>query len=184
VRWFWIDRFVEFVSGTRAEAVKAVTLAEEELDNYIPGFPVMPASLIVEGFAQSGGLLVGETRDFHHRTVLAKVGKSKFHMEALPGDTLHYKVTIQDLADDGAIVHCLATIDGNLQAEAELFFAHLDDRFPGVDLFYPADFLAILRLLGVYDVGCHADGTPLDVPSYLLEAEERENREGKWAVRV
>ena len=184
MRWFWIDRFVEFVSGTRAVAEKAITLAEEQLDNYIPGFPVMPASLIIEGFAQTGGLLVGETRAFHQRTVLAKVGKSKFYMEARPGDVLRYEVTIQDLADDGAIVHGRATVAGELQAEVELFFAHLDGRFTGVDLFYPADFLAILRLLGVYDVGCHADGTLLEVPPHLREAEERENRDGKWAGRT
>lgn len=184
MRWFWFDRFVEFVSGHRAVAVKAVTLAEEQLDEYIPGFPVMPASLIIEGFAQTGGLLVNETRAFRQRTVLAKVGKSKFYMEALPGSLLRYEVVIQDLADDGAIVHGRSTIDGQLHAEVELFFAHLDDqRYAGVDLFYPADFLGILRLLGVYDVGCQPDGTPLEVPSYLLEAETRENREGKWATR-
>ncbi len=178
MRWFWIDRFVEFESGRRAAAVKAVSLAEEQLDNYIPGFPIMPASLIIEGFAQTGGLLVGEFRGFRERTVLAKVGKSTFHRETLPGDVLHFEVTIDDLRDDGAIVHGTATVDGRLQAEVELVFAHLDDRFRGVDLFYPADLLAILRLLGVYDVGRQPDGTPLDVPSHLLEAEMRANGDG------
>ena len=28
MRWFWIDRYTEFVRGRRARAVKAVTLAE------------------------------------------------------------------------------------------------------------------------------------------------------------
>lgn len=184
MRWFWIDRFVEFVSGSRAVAEKAISLAEPQLDQYQPGFPVMPASLIIEGFAQTGGLLVSETRSFLPRTVLAKVGKSKFHMEARPGETLRYEVTVQEAADDAAIVHGRATIDGKLQGEVELFFAHLDDRFHGVDLFYPADYLAILRLLGVYDVGCLPDGTPLTIPSYLLEAEAQENRDGKWAMRT
>ncbi len=176
MRWFWFDRYLVFESGCRAVAEKAVTLAEEQLDNYVPGFPVMPASLIIEGFAQVGGLLVGEYRDYHQRTVLAKVSKSKFFMEARPGDVLRYEVTIQDLKDDGAIVHGTATIAGQLQAEVELVFAHLDDRFQGVDLFFPADFLAILRLLGVYDVGRKADGTPLEIPPHLLEAEELANR--------
>jgi len=180
VRWFWIDRFVEFESGRRAVAQKAITLAEEQLDNYIPGFPIMPASLILEGFAQTGGLLVGEIRSFRQRTVLAKVGKSKFYLEALPGNLLRYEVIIQDVADDGAIVQCRSTVDGQLHAEAELFFAHLDHRFK-VDLFYPADFLAILRLLGVYDVGRNSDGTPLKVPPELLEAERERDREDAGA---
>ena len=61
---------------------------------------------------------------------------------------------------------------GQLQAEVEIMFAFLDQRFEGVELFRPADFLAILRLLGVYDVGRKPDGTPLEVPPHLLEARE------------
>ncbi len=182
MRWFWIDRFVEFVVGSHAAAVKAVTLAEPQLDNYQPGFPFMPASLIIEGFAQTGGLLVSSMQDFRPKTVLAKVGKSKFHCEALPGGTLRFEVTVQESADDGAIVHGHATIGDQLQCEVELFFAYLDDRFQGVDLFYPADYLAILRLLGVYDVGRLPDGTPLEVPRHLLEAEVLANRAGEWEL--
>lgn len=178
MRWFWIDRFVEFVHATRAVAEKAVTLGEEHLFDYFPGFPVMPVSLMIEGMAQAGGLLVGESYGFERRIVLAKVGKSKFHLEARPGDLLRYEVTIRDLVADGAMVEGRATIDGQLQAEVELFFAYIDDRFPGLDLFDPADFLASLRLFGVYDVGCHPDGTPLEVPPRLLEAEARVHGDG------
>ena len=54
MRWFWIDRFVEFVPGSHAKAVKNVTLAEEHLHDHFPGFPVMPGSLMLEGMAQTG----------------------------------------------------------------------------------------------------------------------------------
>jgi 3-hydroxyacyl-[acyl-carrier-protein] dehydratase len=175
VRWFWIDRFVEFESERYAVAEKAVTLAEEQLDDYVPGFPVMPASLIIEGFAQTGGLLVGASRQFQVRTVLAKVGKARFLREARPGDVIRYEVTIDDLRPDGAIVHGESSIAGDRHAEVELMFAHLDARFEGVDLFHDADFLAILRLLGVYDVGCDRTGQPLVVPPHLLTAEAAAN---------
>ncbi|MCU0961796.1 MAG: beta-hydroxyacyl-ACP dehydratase [Pirellulaceae bacterium] len=178
MRWFWIDRFVEFESGRRAAAEKAVTLAEEQLDDYVPGFPVMPASLIIEGFAQTGGLLVGECRQFEQRTVLAKVGRAQFFREVRPGDVMRFEVAIQDLRDDGAIVHGTARVGDQLVADVEIVFAHLDDRFEGVDLFFPADFLTILRLLGVYDVGRTADGKPLVIPARLLAAEAAANREG------
>ncbi|MHB8969437.1 MAG: 3-hydroxyacyl-ACP dehydratase FabZ family protein [Pirellulaceae bacterium] len=179
MRWFWIDRFLEFESGCRASAEKAVSLAEEQVDGYSPGFPIMPASLIIEGFAQTGGLLVGEYHEFRERTVLAKVGKAKFYTEVRPGDVIRYDVVVDDLRADGAIVHGSATVGGRLQSEVELVFAHLDQRFEGVDLFFPADFLAILRLLGVYDVGRKPDGTPLVVPPYLLEAENVASQGGK-----
>ena len=73
MRWFWIDRFVEFESGHRAVAVKNVTLAEEHVLDYLLGYPILPPSLIVEGLAQTGGLLVSQHGDFLERVVLAKV---------------------------------------------------------------------------------------------------------------
>jgi len=132
VRWFWFDRFIEFEHGRRAAAIKAVTLAEEELDNYLPGFPVLPPPLIVEGLAQTGGLLVGEKNEFRERVVLAKVGKARFHFEALPGDVLRYEAEVVDLRPNGAIVFGTSHAGDRLQAEIELVFAYLDDRFAGV----------------------------------------------------
>ena len=46
-------------------------------------------------------------------------------------------------------------------------------------MFQPADFLAIFRLLGVYDVGRKPDGTPLEIPTHLLEAERAVDHCGK-----
>ena len=49
MRWIWIDKFVEFTPRTSATAIKNVSLAEEHLHDLYPGYPVMPASLIIEG---------------------------------------------------------------------------------------------------------------------------------------
>ncbi|MBN2446726.1 MAG: beta-hydroxyacyl-ACP dehydratase, partial [Phycisphaerae bacterium] len=62
MRWIWIDRFEVFESGRRAVAVKNVTLAEDHLHDHFPGFPIMPASIMIEGMAQTAGILVGEAR--------------------------------------------------------------------------------------------------------------------------
>ncbi len=178
MRWFWIDRFVEFESGRRAVAEKCVSLAEEHIDDYQPGFPVMPTSLIVEGIAQTGGLLVGEHNDFKERVVLAKISRAVFHLPACPGDKLRYEVTAREIQVDGAIVQGRSFIGDQLQAEIDILFAHLDDRFEGVDLFFPADFLKMLRVFGLYDVGCNADGSPLEVPAHLLDAERLADKSG------
>jgi len=69
MRWIWIDKFVEFESGKRAVALKNVTLAEEHLHDHFPGAPVMPNSLVIEGIAQTGGLLVGEHSGFEERVI-------------------------------------------------------------------------------------------------------------------
>lgn len=175
MRWFWIDRFLEFDSGRRAVAVKNVSLVEEQMDTYMPGLPVMPTSLILEGLAQTAGLLVGERNQFRERVVLAKVGKAIFHKPALAGDTLLYTATIDAIEQEGAICKGTSQIGDTLQAEVELFFGHLDDeRFKDVDLFEPADFLRMLRLLGIYDIGRDESGNPLQIPEHLLVAERND----------
>jgi len=172
MRWFWIDRFLEFVSGERAVAVKAITLSDEPLDDYLPSHPVAPCSVIIEGLAQTGGLLVSEHNGFRERVVLAKVGRAVFHFPAQPGDLLTYTAVIEDIRADGALCRGTSHRNGQLHAEIDLVFAHLDDRIPGTELFEPAGLLRTLRLLRLYDVGRTRDGRPLAVPDHLLEAEQ------------
>ena len=85
MRWIWIDRFIEFESGRRARAIKNVSLAEDHLHDHFVGYPVMPNSLITEGLAQTGGLLVGEVNKFEEKVILAKIPKATYHFPAVPG---------------------------------------------------------------------------------------------------
>lgn len=172
MRWFWIDRFTEFVSGERATAVRAVTQGEEQINSYVPGFGHMPMSLIVEGLAQTGGLLVAQHGDFHERVVLAKLGKATFHTFARTGDVLTYKVEIQSISQSGAVVEGKSFRGDELQAEVNLVFAHLDDRFPD-SLFDTYDFFCMIRAMGLFRLGVNPDGTPIKVPQHMLDAEEQ-----------
>src|SRR5215208_1546026 len=126
MRWIWIDRFTEFRSGQFARAVKNLSLAEDHFADHFPGYPVMPACLILEGLAQTGGILVGEAKQFQEKVVLAKVSKAVFHREAVAGQILTYEAEILVLRDEGASVAARARADGELICEAEIFFAHLD----------------------------------------------------------
>jgi 3-hydroxyacyl-[acyl-carrier-protein] dehydratase len=171
MRWFWIDRFREFESGRYAVAIKNVSLAEEYLHDHFPGAPVMPNSLVIEGLAQTAGLLVAEHGGFAERVVLAKIAQARFHFPATPGDTLVYRVSIDDIHKDGAITSGTSHVGQRLQGEVQLFFAHLDEAAAGKWLFDPASLLAMLKLLGVFQVGRDAQGRPLEVPPALVEAE-------------
>jgi 3-hydroxyacyl-[acyl-carrier-protein] dehydratase len=126
VRWIWIDRFLEFNSGRSARAVKNLSLAEDHFADHFPGWPVMPAALILEGLAQTGGILVGEAKGFQEKVVLAKVPRVVFHREMLAGERLEYAVEILHLRDEGASVAGRVEVGGTVTAEAEIFFAHLD----------------------------------------------------------
>ena len=128
MRWIWIDRFVEFRSGHSARAVKNLSLAEDHFADHFPGYPVMPAALILEGLAQTGGILVGEANQFREKVVLAKVSRAVFHREMLAGETLVYEAEVQHLRPEGATVTGRVVVDGRVTAEAEIFFAHLDQN--------------------------------------------------------
>lgn len=183
-RWMWIDRFVEFVRGQRSAAIKNVSLTEDALSDYLPGFPFLPASLIIEGLAWTGGILANDARDFQERTVLAKVNRAIFHRPALPGDQLRYTAVLEGIEAEGCFIRGTSHVGDELQAEVDLFLAHLGDRFADVsgDLIDPADMLGTLRMFGMYDVAQTADGQPLGVAEKLAEGERR--AQAAWEQRT
>jgi len=132
MRWIWIDKFVEFTPQHSAKALKNVTAAEEHLYDLYPDFPIVPGSLIVEGMAQTAGILVGEARDFSEKVVLAKIGKAVFHRLVRPGDTLLFSATIRNLSETGAAIDGTVTVDGNPVADIELMFSHIDRNLAGI----------------------------------------------------
>ena len=171
MRWFWIDRFNEFVRGKQATAVKNVSLAEEHLHDHFPGAALMPNSLVVEGMAQTAGLLVAEALDFNRRVVLAKVAKAEFHYDAVPGDTLQFRAIILDLKPTGSLAKVSSMVvdpAGNeqLQGEAELFFAHLEPGEGVPKLFEPDELLKWLDHMHIYDIGRDEAGNPLSRPDW------------------
>ncbi len=168
MRWMWVDRFTEFVSGSHACGLKNVSLAEEVLDGYFPGFPMFPPTLVIEGMAQLGGVLLAEHFGWEKRVVLAKVGKAVFHQAAKPGDQLHYRVVLESTQEHGAIASGTSHCDGSLQAEIDLMFAFLDDqRFADGPLFNPGELGTMLRLMKMFDVAVDAQGKPLDLSDKL-----------------
>lgn len=171
MRWFWIDRFLEFVGGKYAVSVKAVTLSETHVLDYVPSYSILTPSFIVEGFAQTGGLLVSHAGNFKSRVVLAKIASAKFYRDIVPSDVLVHRAEIQSLHKDGAIVSGKTTVNNEVVAEIEMVFAQLDDRFEGVQLFEPAQLLRFLRSLKVFEVGLEQDGSRITPPQYMLDAE-------------
>jgi 3-hydroxyacyl-[acyl-carrier-protein] dehydratase len=148
MRWIWIDKFIEFTPRASASAVKNVTLAEEHLHDLYPAFPIVPHSLIVEGMAQTAGILVGEARNFEEKVILAKIGRATFHRLVRPGDTIVFSATIDQLSEQGASISGRVTLanrepsgsaagssasSDELVAEIELMFSHIDQNMAGLE---------------------------------------------------
>jgi 3-hydroxyacyl-[acyl-carrier-protein] dehydratase len=128
MRWIWIDRFVKpFRRGEFARAVKQWSLAEDLFAAHFPDYPIIPAALLIEGLAQTGGILVGDANDFREKVVLAKIPKATFYADVLAGQELTYEARLVHLRTEGAVVSGRITAaGGQLVAEAEIYFAHLD----------------------------------------------------------
>ncbi len=150
MRWIWIDRFVAFESGKRAVATKNLTLAEEHLHDHYPGYPVMPASLMIEGVAQTAGILVGESRGFREKVVLAKIRHATFEGMARPGQQLRYEVEIESIGEEAAQTHGVIYCDGRPIGRVDLMFSHIDNNmsglnFPKENFVFTEDFKDLLR---------------------------------------
>ncbi len=150
MRWIWFDRFETFVPGERAVAVKNVSLAEDHLHDHFPGFPVQPASLMIEGMAQTAGILVGDARGFGEKVILAKIKRATFHCLVRPGDQIRYDARIEQISDSGAMTHGEIRRGDELVGEVDLVFSHIDQNlsgleFPQENFVFTEDFMALLQ---------------------------------------
>ncbi len=180
MRWFWVDRFTEYVAGSHAVGVKGVALSDEIMHDHWDCYPAMPNSLIAEGMAQTAGLLVSELYEFQELVVLAKFTKLTFNGLVRPGETISYRAEIGRRMEAGAqctVVGTVTTSEGEReQARAEIFFARLasdDDevsREKGLParLFDPADLVRWLLTTDVFTVGVREDGSRMKPEDYGL----------------
>lgn len=171
MRWMWIDRVIELVPRERMVAIKHVSLAEEHLHDHFaagPGgeaaMPVMPACFIIEGMAQTGGILVGHAGGFKEKVVLAKVSAVELAREATPGMTLRYTATIERMDESGASTRGLVELmwweagENAPRIEGigriDLMFSHIDKNmagaaFPEHNFVFSESFRTLLRSSGI-----------------------------------
>jgi len=162
MRWIWIDRILELEKGARCVAIKNVTAGEDVLHDHFPAtatrspIPVLPNTLIIEGMAQTAGILVGHANDFAEKVILAKIGKAKFTAAARPGYTIKYTATIDRIDASGASttgwVDLIDLAMGRVTplAEIELMFSHIDKNrsglaFPEHNFVFTDQFMNLLR---------------------------------------
>jgi 3-hydroxyacyl-[acyl-carrier-protein] dehydratase len=138
MKWIWIDRILELEKGQRCVALKNVSLAEDVLHDHFPAAsgrpatPVLPNTLIIEGMAQTAGILVGHANDFSEKVILAKIGKASFSAAATPGHSLRFTARIENIGPSGAStsgeVELIQPETGHARplAQINLLFSHID----------------------------------------------------------
>ena len=99
--------------------------------------------------------------DYRRRVVLAKVGRSEFQFDAVPGDVLRFEVAIVELSEEGSVVTATSSVAGRPHGEAELFFGHIPPGESVPKLFSNDQFNRWLDHLGIFKVAREPDGTPV-----------------------
>ncbi|HEU4929954.1 MAG TPA: bifunctional UDP-3-O-[3-hydroxymyristoyl] N-acetylglucosamine deacetylase/3-hydroxyacyl-ACP dehydratase [Candidatus Krumholzibacteria bacterium] len=117
-----VDRIIELEDRKRVVGIKNVTINEPFFNGHFPGHPIMPAVLIIEAMAQTGGVMLLNTVDDPKKYLVyfTRVDKAKFRRPVLPGDQLRFELEMKSLRRGLCTMQGFAYVDGKLAAEAEL----------------------------------------------------------------
>ncbi len=165
MRWIWIDRILELERGKRCVTIKNVSAAEEVLHDHFPAegdrpaMPVLPNPLIIEGMAQTAGIMVGHAGDFKEKVILAKITKAEFYNAARPGYSIRFTAEMDNYSKAGASTQGVCElIDPHTQeasplAEITLMFSHIDHNmaglaFPEHNFVFTGQLMEMLRVSG------------------------------------
>ena len=125
-----IDRILEFEADKRIVGLKNVTINEPFFQGHFPGHPIMPGVLLLEGMAQTGGVmaLMSLPAEEGKKKVLyfMSIDKAKFRKPVTPGDQVRFELTLIKSRGPIKSLKGVATVDGAVVAESEMMAMIVD----------------------------------------------------------
>jgi 3-hydroxyacyl-[acyl-carrier-protein] dehydratase len=124
-----IDKVVDIRGAEHGIGIKNVTVNEPQFQGHFPENPVFPGVLMIEGMAQTGGVLcivslgMAKPKSVYFMTI----DKAKFRRPVVPGDTIEYHMTLSAQRRNMWWYKGEAKVAGRVVAEAEVG-AMISDR--------------------------------------------------------
>ena len=118
-----VDRLIDVHGDDRCIGIKNVTFNEPHFLGHFPGNPVMPGVLVIEGMAQTAGVMAIRQRASLAQPSLVyflTIDKAKFRRPAVPGDVLEYHMQKIARRKNMWWYRGEAKVAGTLIAEAEV----------------------------------------------------------------
>jgi 3-hydroxyacyl-[acyl-carrier-protein] dehydratase len=90
-----VDRIINIRGDQSGIGIKNVTVNEPQFMGHFPGNPVFPGVLMIEGMAQTAGVIciLAEAMAEKKSVYFLTIEHAKFRKPVLPGDTLEYHMT-------------------------------------------------------------------------------------------
>jgi 3-hydroxyacyl-[acyl-carrier-protein] dehydratase len=86
-----VDRVIDMRGDERGIGIKNVTFNEPHFQGHFPGDPVFPGVLMIEGMAQTAGVIcIASGPSVPKSVFFLTIDKAKFRKPVRPGDTIEY----------------------------------------------------------------------------------------------
>ena len=123
-----IDRVIDIRGSKSGVGIKNVTINEPQFLGHFPENPVFPGVLMIEGMAQTGGVLclVGLGLNSSRPVYFMTIDKAKFRRPVTPGDTIEYHMSLMSQRRNMWWYRGEAKVRGQVVAEAEVGAMLLD----------------------------------------------------------
>ena len=116
-----VDRVINIQGDEGGIGIKNVTINEPQFQGHFPGNPVFPGVLMIEGMAQTAGVLCIAATGAQPKSVFfLTIDKAKFRKPVRPGDTVEYHMKRIAHRKSMWWYRGEAKVSGQIVAEAEL----------------------------------------------------------------
>ena len=118
-----VDRIIDIDGDISAIGIKNVTANEPQFMGHFPGNPVFPGVLMIEGMAQTAGVICVRKLGVNNKPKIVffmTIDKAKFRKPVGPGDTIEYHVRKTANRRNMWWYHAEAKVAGQLVAEADV----------------------------------------------------------------
>ena len=117
-----VDRVVDIRSDEYGCGIKNVTINEPHFQGHFPGNPIFPGVLMIEGMAQTAGVIgmLSTETDRPTAVYFLTIDKCKFRKPTGPGDIIHYHMKLVTRRRDMWWFHGDAKVNGEIVAQADV----------------------------------------------------------------
>ncbi|HET9904613.1 MAG TPA: 3-hydroxyacyl-ACP dehydratase FabZ [Xanthobacteraceae bacterium] len=117
-----VDRIERIVGDQSCVGIKNVTMNEPFFQGHFPGRPIMPGVLLLEGMAQTAGVICARTYGAGpvRMTYFLTIDKAKFRRPVVPGDRVEFHMTKITQRRSMWWFHGDAKVDGQIVCQADI----------------------------------------------------------------